>query len=42
MELKNEAVLTIVYVAMWCLVTYSNYFEIISTGTFLVIIIIRL
>ena len=29
MELKNKAVLNIVYVAMWPLVTYSKYFKIV-------------
>ena len=34
-ELMELAIFNIVYVAMWLLVTYSNYFEIVSAVTFL-------
>ena len=40
MELNNKAVLNLkqtVYIAMWPLVTYSNYFEIVYAVTFLVL-----
>ena len=32
----DKAILNVVHVAMWLLVMYSNYFEIVSTMTFLI------